>query len=322
MIHISIDRSDEMIADKLRFGDEIRVIAPSRSLEYVRKDILDNALTFLSDKGYKVTFSKNSREIDTINSSSILSRIEDLHEAFLDKNVKAVMACIGGFNVNQILEYIDYSIIENNPKILCGFSDITALLNAVYAKTGLVTYHGAMLCSFGFYDYLAYTNKMFEKCLLNNTAYQLIPSEQAGNYFVIQEGKCEGKIIGGNLCTLNLLQGTDFMPDLNDKILFIEDDNIMGDYFVQEFERNLQSLLQVNGANNIKGLVFGRFESNCKINVETVKRIVSTKKQLIGIPVVFNVDFGHVEPFVTFPIGARAKIIANDNIVSVEIVEH
>ena len=311
-----------MVAEKLQYGDEIRVIAPSRSLTYVRKDILDNALAFLKLKGYRIRYSKNCHETDTVSSSRITSRVADLHEAFLDKNVKAVMPCIGGFNVNQLLEYIDYSIIENNPKIICGFSDITALVNSIYAKTGLITYNGPMLCSFGFHNYLAYTNEMFEKCLLNNSPYRVIPSEQAREYLVIQDGICEGKVIGGNLCTLNLLQGTDFMPDLNDKVLFIEDDNIMGDYFVQEFERNLQSLLQVNGANRIRGLVFGRFDESCKIDIETLSRIVLTKKQLVGIPIICNVDFGHIEPFITFPIGGKVKIVARSKSVSIDMIEH
>lgn len=96
-----------------------------------------------------------------MNSSSIQSRVEDLHNAFLDKNVKAILTCIGGFNVNQILEYIDYSIIKNNPKIICGFSDITALINAIFAKTGLVTYHGTHFSSFGFEKDIEYTNQYF-----------------------------------------------------------------------------------------------------------------------------------------------------------------
>ena len=91
-----------MIAEKLSIGNEIRVIAPSRSLSSVRQTVFDNALKFLSEKGFVVSFSKYSREIDETKSSSIQSRIEDLHEAFLDKNVKAILTCIGGFNVNQL----------------------------------------------------------------------------------------------------------------------------------------------------------------------------------------------------------------------------
>lgn len=311
-----------MIANKIKIGDEIRVIAPSRSLSIVREGVFEKALKFLSDKGFVVSFSKNSRELDENNSSSIESRVEDLHDAFRDKNVKAILTCIGGFNVNQILEYIDYSVIENNPKILCGFSDITALLNAIYAKTGLVTYHGTHFSTFGFDDNIEYTNNYFEECLMKSEGYIIAPSEQAKEYHVIQEGFCQGEIVGGNLCTLNLLQGTEFMPDLKGKILFLEDDNIMGDYFTYEFERNLQSLIQTVGFNGVKGIIFGRFDSGCKMDIHTVKRMVSTKKQLKNIPIVFNVDFGHVLPFATFPVGGVAKIKAIGKSVSVEILNH
>lgn len=311
-----------MIANKLNIGDQIRIIAPSRSLSVLKQTTIDKALKFLTERGLMISFSKNSREIDEVSSSTIQSRVEDLHEAFLDKNVKAILTCIGGFNVNQILEYIDYSIIKNNPKILCGYSDITALLNAVYTKTGLVTYHGTHFCSFGFGDNIEYTSQYFEECLMKSDKYSITPSEQANNYHIIQEGCSEGEIIGGNLCTLNLLQGTEFMPDLNDKILFLEDDNIMGEYFVFEFERNLQSLIQSTGFNRLKGIVFGRFDSECKMDIKAIQRIVSTKKQLKDIPIIFNVDFGHVFPFATFPIGGVAKINAVDTSVSVEILKH
>ena len=139
-----------LFAPKLNQGDEIRVIAPSRSLSYVWEEKSNKALFCLEQQGFHVSFSKHSREIDDWNSSSIQSRVDDIHEAFLDNNVKAILTAIGGFNVNQILEHIDYEIIRQHPKILCGYSDITALLNAVYAKTGLITYHGAHFSTFGF----------------------------------------------------------------------------------------------------------------------------------------------------------------------------
>ena len=101
-----------MIAPKLQIGDEIRVIAPSRSLAIVRGEIFNRALFYLEQQGFHVTFSKHSREKDDWNSLSIQSRVEDIHEAFLDNNVKAILTAIGGFNVNQILEHIDYKIIR------------------------------------------------------------------------------------------------------------------------------------------------------------------------------------------------------------------
>ena len=310
-----------MIASKLQKGDEIRVIAPSRSLNVVRDTIFNSALEYLENKGYRITFADNSRNIEYANSASIEERIEDLHNAFSDKNVKAILTAIGGFNVNQILEYIDYSIIKNNPKILCGYSDITALLNAVYAKTGLITYHGPHFSSFGFEQNKDYTNVFFEKCVAQQNDYFVTPSIEADKYIVIQEGNCEGTIIGGNLCTLNLLQGTDFMPDLQNTILFIEDDNIMGDFFIPEFERNLQSLLQVKSA-KINAIVFGRFSEDCKMNVEAITQIVKNKKILKNIPIIFNADFGHIFPFFTFPIGGTAKISATGNQVEIIIQKH
>ena len=138
---------------------------------------------------------------------------------------------------------------------------------------------------------------------------------------MIQEGKCEGTIIGGNLCTVNLLQGTPYMPDLKDAVLFIEDDNIMGDYFVYEFDRNLQSLLQVYGAESIKGIVFGRFEESCKLDQEVIKKVIKDKI-VSNIPVIFGVDFGHVFPMITYPIGGKVRIEAKGDEVNIQILKH
>lgn len=310
-----------MIAEKLKYGDEIRVIAPSGSLSRVRVDIFDKALSYLNSQGFKITFSKHSREFNEFKSSAIVSRVEDIHEAFLDNNVKMIITCIGGFNVNQILKHLDYNIIKNNPKLLCGYSDITALLNAVYAKTGLITYHGPHFCTFGFENERKYTRDMFFKCVMNSEPILVEPSQSANDYCVIQEGTCEGKIIGGNLCTLNLLQGTPYMPNIKDKVLFIEDDNIMGDYFVNEFDRNLQSLLQVCEAETIRGLVFGRFEESCNLDASVIEKIIKDKIS-VNIPIVFGVDFGHVFPMITFPIGGNVKINANNDNMTIEINEN
>ena len=108
------------------------------------------------------------------------------------------------------------------------------------------------------------------------------------------------------------------MPNLSDKILFIEDDNIMGDYFVPEFDRNLQSLLQVYGADTIRGIIFGRFDSTCKLDENVIRKIISNKISS-NIPVVFGVDFGHVFPMITFPIGGKVKISAKGQEVIINI---
>lgn len=311
----------KMVATKLKNGDEIRVISPSRSLSVIKEEKIKEAVEFLESQGFKVTFSKNSRKIDKVCSSDIKDRVADLHEAFLDKNVKAILTSTGGFNVNQILEYIDYDIIKNNPKIICGYSDITALLNAIYAKTGLVTYHGLHFSSFKKHINREYSNDMFRKCVCESEQYDIYPSNKEYNYEIVQDGKAEGTIVGGNLCTLNLLQGTEFMPDLEEKILFLEDDNIVGDLFSYEFERNLQSLLQVKGTDKLRGVVFGRFSDDCNMTIDVIRRMVRSKKQLKNVPIISNVEFGHLFPIITFPIGGKV-IINTQNENHIKIISH
>ena len=119
-----------MIPAKLKKGDEVRVIAPSRSMVILGEDCKKIATERLEALGLKVTFGKYVMEADSdYLCTSVEHRVEDLNEAFKDKNVKAILTVIGGFNSNQMLDYIDYEAIKENPKIFCGFSDITALSN-------------------------------------------------------------------------------------------------------------------------------------------------------------------------------------------------
>lgn len=310
-----------MIANKLKRGDEVRVIAPSRNLTEVRQDVHHHAIDFWEREGFHISFSKNSQEVNQFHSSSIASRVEDIHEAFLDPNVKMVITCLGGFNANQLLRYLDYDLIAKHPKIFCGYSDITALSNAIYAKTGLVTYHGPHFSTFGFDKDVEFTRNAFYNCIMNDGPIVVTASETAAKYYTIQAGTCEGSIIGGNLCTLNLLQGTPYMPEIKNKVLFLEDDNIMGPYFCYEFDRNLESLLQTEGAETIKGIVFGRFEESCGLTIETITDIVREKVP-DNIPVIFGADFGHVFPMITFPIGGTVRISADKDGVEIQFITH
>ena len=133
-----------MIANKLKTGDEIRIIAPSRNLTEVWHVAHHRAVDFWTKEGFNLTFSKNSREVGKFHSSSVASRVEDIHEAFCDPNVKMIITCLGGFNANQLLRHLDYDLIAKNPKILCGYSDITALHIALLNRCDLVTFHGPM----------------------------------------------------------------------------------------------------------------------------------------------------------------------------------
>lgn len=324
-----------MTPNKLQPGDGIRIIAPSRSMSILSDEVKSIANRKLSAFGFKVTFGRHVDEVDITVSPSIESRIEDLHDAFRDKNVKGILTVIGGFNCNQLLDYIDWDLIKNNPKVFCGYSDITALNNAIYAKTGLVTYLGPHYSTFGKKYDNEYTEKYFKKCLMQNEPFEILSSkrwddrrwysdqedrtsfENAGMY-VINEGEAEGTIIGGNLCTLGLLRGTQYMPDFADSILFIEDDDYAGTPV--EFDRNLQALIHQPGFNKVRGIVIGRFQIVSKSSKEDLIHIIKTKRELNNIPVIANADFGHTDPKITFPIGGKA-IINAINAPQIKIIE-
>ena len=128
--------------------------------------------------------------------------------------------------------------------------------------------------------------------------------------YVINEGVAEGDIVGGNLCTLNLHQGTEYMPNIENKILFLEDDELSGPIFLMEFDRNLQSLMHMPEFKTVKGIVCGRAQKGSCMTKEKWFKIFD-KPELKNIPVIAGVDFGHTTPIITFPVGGHARIEAN-----------
>ncbi len=324
-----------IFADKLKSGDEIRVIAPSRSMAIISQELRDIAKSRFEELGLKLTFGKHVEEKDDFVSSSVESRIEDLHDAFLDTNVKGILSVIGGFNSNQLLSEIDWSIIQSNPKVLCGFSDITALNNSILAKTGLVTYSGVHYSTFGMEEYFEYSYDYFKKCLFEDDVIEIEPSDEWTDdewyahqhdrtpfanqgWLAISKGVAEGTIVGGNLCTLNLLQGTEFMPSLDNSILFIEDDEETNPV---NFDRDLVSLIQQPGFTGVKGIVIGRFQLSSGVSNDLLIKIIKSKKELINMPVVANIDFGHTQPIITFPVGGYVEVTVGDES-SINITKH
>jgi len=325
------------IPSKLAKGDVVRVIAPARSLKILSEDTRLYADKYLTEiLGLKVEFSKHSEDMDEFRSSSIQDRIDDLHEAFKDPSVKAILSVIGGYNSNQLLDHIDWELIASNPKILCGFSDITVLENAIFAKTGMVTYSGPHYTNFGQKIFDEYTAEYFKKCLFGTAPFDIAASEQwtddewfldqdkrspikNSGFEILQSGSGEGTIIGGNLCSLNLLQGTPYMPKADNVILFIEDDE---ESYPEVFDRDLQSLLQSLTNTSIKGVVIGRFQQKSEMKLETLKKIIKTKAALANAPVIAGTDFGHTDPKITFPIGGKATLTCEANGAKITILEH
>lgn len=324
------------IPKKLQPGDHIRVIAPSRSLKLLSKETMDIANERLAKKGFTVSFGKHVSEADDFMSTTIEHRVEDLHEAFADSSVNGILTVIGGFNSNQLLQYIDWELIKNNPKVLCGYSDITALNNSIFAKTGVVTYSGPHYSSFGQKLFFEYTQENFELMTMRSEEVTFHPSEswfddqwwadqdkregqQNLGYNVLNEGVADGKVLGGNIGTFNLLQGTEFMPDLTNAVMFVEDDEMT---FPAEFDRDLQSLIHQPNFDKVRGLVIGRFQKVSKVSDEILTKIIQSKKELQNIPVIAGVDFGHTDPKVTLPIGGEVRITAKGSIAEITFTKH
>ncbi|MCA1012152.1 S66 peptidase family protein [Halobacillus halophilus] len=326
-----------MFPDKLKQGDEIRVISPAESLAIIAEDQRRLAIQRLEQLGVQVSYSTYAEtRDDSALSQSIEKRVADLHEAFTDERVTMILTTIGGFDSNQLLRYIDYDLIRQNPKILCGFSDITVLSNAIYQKTGLVTYSGPHFSTFGMRKGIEYTWEHFRQVFTQTTPYFIEQADHWSDdrwfldqenrhfykndgYVVINEGKAIGRTLGGNLCTLNLLQGTEFMPVLENTILFLEDDELT---MPQTFDRDLQSLIHQPGFEKVKGLVIGRFQKESNVSLDHLHEIIKSKEELANIPVIAQASFGHTTPQFTFPIGGKAAIQAFGQEASIQMTEY
>lgn len=327
-----------MIPSKLKNGDRVQIVAPSCSLSsiaWMTDAFLDRAKKRFAVWGIEVTEGKHIRERDAFDSSSIASRLEDLHDAFADRRVKAMIAIRGGFAANQLLRHLDYDLIRKNPKILCGFSDITALSNAIYAKTGLMGYSGPNFYHYGFEKGMEYSIDGFRRCALEGAPFAVEPAVQWTNdrasleqsapafepnegYWIVHAGTAEGRLLGGNLCTLQLLHGTEFMPDLRDSVLFLEDDRTATP---ATFDRDLQSLIHQPGFDGVRGIVIGRFEKPSAMTRALLTQIIDAKEELRHLPAIANADFGHTHPMITFPIGGAVRIEAGAG-ARITIMEH
>lgn len=325
----------KIIPALLKEGDEIRIIAPSRGTKIIGQETRTIARQRLEKMGFKVTFAQNAidENWDMTGSTTIEKRVADIHDAFRDNNVKAIFTIIGGANSNQLLPHLDYNLIKNNPKFFCGFSDITALLNAIYAKTGLITFSGPHFSSLGMKKGCEYTIANLQTMLTGSRSNKLQASEEWSDdlwfldqdkrtfikndgHWIINEGHAEGTLIGGNLGTFNLLLGSQYRPEfLENTILFIEDTEGSD---ILDFERNLQALLYQPDFKNVKGLLIGRFQKGSNVNREQLEFIIKNKTELADMPIIANLDFGHSTPLLTLPIGGYATVNSDEITVKVK----
>ncbi|HFI0944918.1 TPA: S66 peptidase family protein [Streptococcus suis] len=306
---------------KLKKGDHIRVVSPSSSIERIGGFEANLAAKEkLEDLGFKLSFSEHYFENDMFDSAPIASRVADLEAAFGDESVDAILTTIGGFNSNELLPYLDFDLIAQNSKIFCGYSDTTALLNAIYAKTGIQTYMGPAYSSFKMVQGQDYQTQSWLNAVTQNT-YKLSPSTEWSSdawylsdaprtfypteWKVYNPGQASGIAIGGNISTLNLLTGTEFAPKPDKYVLFLEEAED-DDYLI--IARHLTALLQAYP--NPQAVVFGRFPKETKMTEEILLAILDKHPILKKVPVLYDLDFAHTQPLFTITIGGQVELDA------------
>ena len=208
-----------IIPRKLERGDTIGVVAPSDPIIGKNIEEIMRAREILEKDGFKVKFSKNLFSNTCGYSATAKEKAEDINGMFQDKDVKMVWCAKGGNNSNSVFEYLDYNVIKNNPKIVCGYSDITSLTNMIFSKTGLVTFSGTNFKTIAT-DETDYSYKEIIKRFVEGSLE--IGKEKSG-YKTIKDGSSEGELIGGNLSLTKGLVDGKYKIDFTDKILFLED---------------------------------------------------------------------------------------------------
>lgn len=303
-----------MIPTKLKKGDTIGVIAPSNYIEKDDLEYINASIALMEASGFKVKFGKYVFE-DTLGyGTSPEKRAADINWAFKDDEVKAIMCVKGGEDSNTTLDYIDYEMIKEHSKIICGFSDNTSILNAIHEKTGLVTYHGPTFKSLTSWE-TGYAYKQFIKTFAENTE-SLIMGEPEDEYTTIQVGQATGELVGGNLSLFTKLICGKYAVNLQDKILFLEE---LGFEAAPEMVNSNIYYLKQNGIfDRIAGLWIGNYEHPSKVSIEKIiKNAIGDEYKF---PIIKSDNFGHIDKKIIIPIGTKAEINTNEKI-KIKLVE-
>ncbi len=298
---------------KLKKGSLIGVISPASSPDDL--STIDSGVKYLEKLGYRVEVGKNVGLNYGYLAGTDQERIEDLHYMFRKKDVKAIICVRGGYGTPRLLDKIDYSIIKKNPKILVGYSDITALQMAIIKKTGLVSFAGPMLAT-DFHNHVSeFAEEMFWRMITSNKKYGQV--DQPGNekLFELHKGQAKGRILGGNLSVFTSMAGTQFFPDLKDKILLLEE---IGE-LPYRIDRLLNQLRLNKAFAQIKGVILGAFidcnEHDPLKKTLSLGEVVSEYLEGSKMPVVYNFKHGHLRDNITVPFGIMTRLNTSKSIV-------
>lgn len=295
-----------MIAEKLSYGDTIGVVGVSNSLKLNnRYEQFYKAEQFFKDKGFRIKRGKYVLEDFYGSAGTREQKAEDMMNMFKDKEVKAIMCLEGGQTCNTFIDLLDYEVIKQNPKIITGYSDITVLLQSIYKKTGIVTFHGPSFVCFG-KDNVEEEYKEFESVFINKT----ICKFKKGEKKIIRSGNVSGNLIGTNLGCMMYLLGTKYLPDMKDNILLIESYKTS----INECQRRFAHLKQYGIFNEVKGIVIGYnydLQKNGEIYPQMEDILLEYTKEY-DFPIVKCNDFGHEIANSIIPIGVRGEIDTNN----------
>ncbi len=283
--------------------DAIGIVAPSSPFD---RQKFDQGASVLKHMGYRLVVSDSLFSEQGYLAGSDRIRAQAFNACFADPDIRAIWCVRGGYGSMRILPLIDYDLIASNPKILIGCSDITALLNTVYARAGLVTFHGPMIASLG--AAAPETIEGIEKAVSGEDAVMLKSAEDAP----ICPGTASGPVMGGNLSTLNHLLATPYEPDFSGHILLIED---IGEA-PYRIDRMLSQMKMAGCFDKIAGVAAGSFVQ-CG-DIEMVHLIIKDIFADLHIPVLAGLDFGHGDPNMTIAIGINARLDADHGILAVD----
>ncbi|MDF0708711.1 S66 peptidase family protein [Flagellimonas okinawensis] len=297
---------------KLNPGDTIGLVAPGFA---IAEEKLYLAVDTLEKMGFKTYYTDRIKGNFGYFSNTDEERAKDLNEMFANKKIDAILCARGGYGCTRILDMLDYDTILDNPKALIGFSDITALLNAIYKKTGLVCFHGPVGSTLD--D--EYSQSYFQKVLMEPE--ETLPIKNAilrdpkqyrnSEYYryTIHAGTGQGELVGGSLSLVTAMIGTPYEIDFTDKLVFLED--------VEEapyrIDRMLTQLTDVESFTKAKGIIFGVCKGCDRKRTTdnfTLREVIMDRIGPLGIPAVYGMSFGHIPQNSTLPIGIEASFNA------------
>jgi len=284
----------------LKAGDTIAVISPAAPSD---SSDFEKGLNLLKAAGYSVKLMPSAQKRYGFLAARDEERLADLHAAFADKEVKAILCARGGYGCMRLLAELDFDLIAKNPKVFIGFSDITSLLNPFYKRLALVGFYGPMLTSNLIHDEPDSQKELFSMVSGTLEYPYVVPNHDP--YYAIQTGMAEGPLMGGNLSLLTALCGTPYQADARGHILFIEDWKEKR----YSLDRQFQQLKLAGFFEGIKGLILADFseieEDEGQTLDEFLKQVVLDLN--LNVPAGYGFSVGHGEQTGTLPFGISAR---------------